>query len=109
MTHTRVSLPPGFEVRIRDDVRRLDRGRLLVGGSPLRAIRLSDRAQALICDATIRVEDETSGRLATRLLAANVALPVLGDPCPADRLTVVIPVRDRPEQLDRAMAALGGS
>lgn len=109
MTPTHVRLPPGFEVRIRDDVRRLDDGRLLVGGSPLRAIRLSDRARALISDATVLVEDEISGRLATRLLAANVALPVLGDPCPADRVTVVIPVRDRPDQLDRALAALGGS
>lgn len=100
-------LPAGFTVRLRDEVRRLDGGRLLVGGSPLRAIRLSARARGLVSDETVVVADADTAALAARLLDANVALPVLCDPVPADRLTVVIPVRDRCEQLDRALAALG--
>ncbi len=106
-----IPLPPGFTVRIRDEVRRLDGGRLLVGGSPLRAIRLSDRARSLLTTDgpgdLLVVDDDASALLAARLLDANVALPVLGAPVPADRLTVVIPVRDRCPQLDRALAALG--
>ena len=107
MTQTQGSLPPGFTIRIRNDVRRFDGGRILVGGSPLRAMRLADRARALICDSTVVVKDDTSGRLAARLLAANVALPVFDEPCSADQLTVVIPVRDRVDQLDHALSALG--
>lgn len=105
-------LPPGFTVRLVDDVRRLDGGRLLVGGSPLRAIRLSERARSMITvegrAETVVVHDDASGLLAARLLDANIALPVLGAPVPPGRLTVVIPVRDRCEQLDRALTALGG-
>ena len=40
-------LPAGFEVRLRDDLIRADGGRVLVGGSPARAVRLSARAQRL--------------------------------------------------------------
>lgn len=56
---------------------------------------------------TLVVDDHTSAGLAARLLDANVALPVLGPPVAPGLLTVVIPVRDRCEQLDRALAALG--
>lgn len=73
----------------------------------MRAIRLSDRARALIeCD-NIRVRDDASRLLAGRLLDANLADPVLDHLAPDGRdLTVVIPVRDRAEQLDRCLAAL---
>lgn len=49
-----------------------------------------------------------SARLACRLLDRNPADPVLDDVevDPAD-LTVVVPVRDRVEELDRCLAALG--
>lgn len=104
-----MTLPLGFEARIRDDVRRLDGSRLLVGGSPLRALRLSERARELIADDVVTVHGNDSGLLAARLLTANVALPVLGPPVAADELTVVIPVRDRVDQLDRALTALGHS
>lgn len=103
-------LPDGFEVRIRDDVRRLDRGRLLVGGSPLRALRLSDRALGLLSgSSSVTVRDGASRLLASRLLATNVALPVLVAPVSAAEVTVVVPTRDRSEQLDRALLALGPS
>ncbi|OIJ25287.1 mycofactocin biosynthesis glycosyltransferase MftF [Nocardioides luteus] len=99
--------PIGFRARIRDDVRRID-GRLLVGGSPLRAVRLTRAALALLADGEVTVVDAVTDALAARLVDGNLADPVLDGPGvePAE-LTVVIPVRDRPEQLDRALSSLG--
>src|SRR5687768_6115121 len=100
--------PIGFRARIRTDVRRVDQ-RLLVGGSPLRAVRLTDAALDLLVDDTITVIDGTTDALAAKLVDGNVADPVLDGPGVAPAaLTVVIPVRDRPEQLDRALDPLRG-
>ncbi|MER7607938.1 mycofactocin biosynthesis glycosyltransferase MftF [Nocardioides sp. NPDC127503] len=100
--------PNGFRVRVREDIRRIDR-RLLVGGSPLRAVRLTDAALARLDDGEITVVDAATEALAARLVDGNLADPVLNGPGvdPAE-LTVVIPVRDRPDQLDRALAPLAG-
>lgn len=100
--------PTGFRVRVREDVRRIDR-RLLVGGSPLRAVRLTDAALARLDDGEITVVDAATEALAARLVDGNLADPVLSGPGvdPAE-LTVVIPVRDRPDQLDRALGPLAG-
>lgn len=97
----------GFTVRIRDDVRRLDRG-LLVGGSPVTAVRLSPAAQACLDDDQVVVDGSTSATVAATLLDRNLADPLLTARTPdPTSLTVVIPVRDRPLQLDRALTALG--
>ncbi|MEP9382634.1 mycofactocin biosynthesis glycosyltransferase MftF [Nocardioides sp. KR10-350] len=110
----------GFAVRVRDDVRRLPAppdGVLLVGGSPLRALRLGPGAvERLRLDGPDAPDgrldiaaDPGSERLAARLLDANLADPVIdGAPVDPARLTVVVPVRDRPAQLDRCLAALDG-
>jgi mycofactocin system glycosyltransferase len=103
-----MSVPLGLVARVRADVERRERGRLLVGGSPMRAVRLSLRAADLLASDTLTVTDEQSWQLARRLLDGNVADLVPGAPVEASELTVVIPVRDRPEQLDRCLAALGG-
>jgi len=105
-----MSLPTGFTVRVHDDVETMDQGRLLVGGSPLRAVRLSPRGSSMVDDGELRVLDAAGGLVADRLLEANIALPVLCDDgqARADQLTVVVPVRDRPEQLGRALAGLCG-
>lgn len=106
-TPTTRRLPTGFRVRIRPEVERHDADRLLVGGSPLRALRLSSAAQELIRDGVVEVASPAGHALAVRLLDSNVADPVLDhEPVHAAQLTVVIPVRDRPRQLDRALAAL---
>lgn len=98
--------PAGFEVRIRDDVRRID-GQLLLGGSPLRMVRLSPTAVRLAQDGRVRVSDPVTETLAARLLDSNVADPVLeGEGVDPGLLTVVVPVRDRPEQLSRTLAHL---
>lgn len=102
-------LPGGFEVRVRSDVRRVEAGRTLLGGSPLRSLRLSARARLALDGDRLVVGDPTSEELARRLLGANLADPVLdGVHVTAAELTVVVPVRDRPEQLGRALAPLAG-
>lgn len=97
-----------FAVRLRDDVRRHDRGALLIGGSPLRVIRLSDRAQAAMVDSQVVAGDPIGDVLAAQLLHGNLADPL---PSPLhqasfEELTVVIPVRDRAEQLERCLSSL---
>jgi mycofactocin system glycosyltransferase len=104
-----MSLPQGFRVRLADSILRPGTGELLVGGSPLTAMRLSARATALLTAGDVTVVDAPSAHLAERLVATNLGVPDLtttptvGTP----DLTVVIPVRDRPVQLDRTLAALG--
>lgn len=103
-----MTLPTGFQVRPARGVLRADGGRLLVGGSPLTAMRLTDRAAAMLGRDGVTVADAASERFAERLLATNLGVPdVAAFPEVADdELTVVIPVRDRPAQLARALAAL---
>lgn len=102
-------LPRGFTVELDRAVMLLDGGQLLVGGSPLTAMRLSARARALIIDFRLTVTDSASSLIADRLLATNLAHPLTfrADEVSAADVTVVVPVRDRLEQLDRCLAALG--
>lgn len=90
----------------------LDRGRVLMGGSPLRLLRVASRASALIGRwQTGSVVGERKGEqlLARRLVAAGVFLPRPGPPVfGVDDVTVVIPVRDRSAQLQRLLSALDG-
>jgi mycofactocin system glycosyltransferase len=104
-------LPDGFAVRLDPLVRRRDDGATLLGGSPLRLLRLSARARALLRNDRLVVRDPTGAALAARLLDAGLAHPELAHPdlppVPAARdVTVVIPVRDRPAELVRLLAAL---
>ena len=97
-------LPDGYAVRLAPTVRRRPEGALL-GGSPLRLVRLSARARELLTGDGLVVRDATGAELAGRLLDAGLAVPELS-PRPADDVTVVIPVRDRPEGLARLLGAL---
>lgn len=100
-------LPTGFRVRLRDDVGYADHGRLLVGGSPVRAVRLGERARSLLVGGELVVTDAATARLARRLIDGNLANPLLdGSEVALTDLTVVVPVRDRTEQLARCLAAL---
>lgn len=98
-------LPDGYAVRLDPRTRRLDDGATLLGGSPLRMLRLSARARALLGPGRFVVRDATTATLAARLLDAGVAHPDLA-PGPAPDVTVVIPVRDRPDGLRRLLAAV---
>ena len=97
-------LPDGFVVRLSATVRRRPDGALL-GGSPLRLMRLSARARELLAGDRVVVGDATTAELAARLLEAGLAVPDLPSR-PADDVTVVIPVRDRPDGVARLLVAL---
>ena len=103
-----MTLHDEFRVRLARGILTADDGRLLVGGSPLTAMRLTSRAQAMLAEGEVTATDAASAHLADRLLATNLGVPELSRlPAVADDdLTVVIPVRDRPDQLGRALAAL---
>jgi mycofactocin glycosyltransferase len=102
-----MTLPLGFRVRVGADVRIHDGGRTLVGGSPLRVLRLKEPAPALGRGQVLEVADRTTATVAERLLAANLAAPVL--PAAGDaELTVVVPIRDRADRLDRLLGGLTG-
>lgn len=103
-----MSLPIGFRVTLDPRSLRRDGGRLLIGGSPLTALRLSQAAAAMLSGRHLTVSNDASGRLAERLVATNLAHPDVRNmqsACPGE-ITVVVPVRDRSEQLDRCLAAL---
>jgi len=103
--------PGSFTLTEDASTREFDRGTVLLGGSPLRLFRISDRARQVV--ALWRAGGAVGNRrpeqlLARRLVSAGSFVPQrgggalgLGD------VTVVVPVRDRPAQLDRVLDALG--
>nr|WP_191563274.1 mycofactocin biosynthesis glycosyltransferase MftF [Janibacter melonis] len=102
-------LPHGFHIRLRPDVIQLEDGHLLVGGSPLRAVRLQGVMATLLRNQDLRVEGADSARLARRLIDANLADPVIMGSIAPDEITVIIPVHQRLTQLERALTALSGA
>jgi mycofactocin system glycosyltransferase len=106
-----VGLPAGFEVVLDRDTRVLDGGRTLLGGSPIRLLRLTARARPLLAERRIAVRDRAGAVLADRLLEAGLAHPVVEVlPLPADpRCTYVVPVHDRPRELDRLLGSIGAA
>jgi mycofactocin system glycosyltransferase len=100
-------LPTGFTVRLGPTTRTCGDGRLLLGGSGA-VLRLRPRAQPLLSDGRVEVRDEDSATLARLLLDRGLADPWWPGPAPPDvaDVTVVVPVRDRPRQLARLLAAL---
>ncbi|MGY1630810.1 mycofactocin biosynthesis glycosyltransferase MftF [Geodermatophilus sp. SYSU D01186] len=108
-------LPDGFAVRLDPRTRRRDGGTALLGGSPLRLLRLLPRARDLLRGDRLVVRDATTAALAARLLDSGLAHPALAHPAlahpdlpgaAAAGLTVVVPVKDRPAAVDRLLAAL---
>lgn len=109
MTRTLTRLPDGFRARLRRELEIYPAPggeRLLVGGSPLRTVRLTSPAVAMLDDGVLAVSDPTTAQLARRLLDGNLADPEPSPPADPADLTVVVPVRDRLEQLDRCLATL---
>ncbi|GAA1004768.1 glycosyl transferase family 2 [Streptomyces sp. F-3] len=99
------ALPAGFTVELAADTHRSKDGRLVLGGSPLRLLRLTAPAARRLDGGRFTVTDPASGALARRLLDAGIAHPRPA-PVPVTDTTVVIPVRDRADQLDRLLTAL---
>jgi mycofactocin system glycosyltransferase len=101
-----ITYPSGVRLTVDRDTRLLGNG-LLVGGSPARVLKLSAPgrdAWTEIVDGPVRT---TAGaRLARRLTDIGALHPAPGRATRLD-VTVVVPVRDRPAELDRCLAALG--
>lgn len=104
------ALPAGTGLVADPSLQRRDEGLLLMGGAPLRFLRLSP-AGARVVDAWLdgKPVAATAGaqRLAHRLIDAGMAHPVPPEPEADPPFTVVIPVRDDQTGLDVTLAALG--
>jgi mycofactocin glycosyltransferase len=101
------ALPAGFGIALDPGSKQLDESTFF-GGSPARVLRLTGAGQRAL--AQLRrgpVRNTAAGTLARRLTDAGLAHP--RPPALATRpdVTVVIPVRDRPELLDRCLTVLG--
>ena len=109
-------LPAGFVVRLSHDTLVRGAGATLIGGSGGALLRLRPRARDVLDGDRVVVRDADSAALARLLLDRGLADPVWDDPDPGDAsaaderagvdVTVVVPVRDRPAQLARLLAAL---
>ena len=102
-------LPEGAAVELGRHTRVLGGGAALLGGTPTRLVRLTSVARGLLDGRVLRVTGRASAVLADRLLELGLAEPVLETlPAPvAARMTYVVPVRDRPQQLDRLLTSIG--
>lgn len=105
-------LPASFALHPAASTVSLDDGAVLLGGSPLRLFRISARAQRLVerWRAGHVVGRQSGARLlARRLVSSGTYVPRPTAPTIRhDDVTVVIPVRDRPAELDRLLDALSG-
>jgi mycofactocin glycosyltransferase len=105
-------LPGSFRLAQDPSTTTLDNGVVFLGGSPLRLFRVSERARGVIARWR-KGEPVGTGRapalLARRLVSAGAFAPIPGrGPYDRSDVTVVIPVRDRPHQLDRLLTSLEG-
>lgn len=105
-------LPPGTVLHADPRLQLRARGRVLVGGSPLRFFRLTDAGASLV---RRWFGGEPPGRepgpaaLARRLINAGMAHPEPAAHGPAMPLTVIIPVKDDQAGLSRTLAGLRAS
>jgi mycofactocin glycosyltransferase len=108
MTPPRGTLPADFGIALDPGVRRTDGTRVLVGGSPLRVLRLT-AAGADLVDALAGGAAVPSGAgaqaLVRRLLDAGMAHPRPGRaPFARAEVTLVVPVRDDADAVARLLA-----
>ncbi|HEU5150387.1 MAG TPA: mycofactocin biosynthesis glycosyltransferase MftF, partial [Iamia sp.] len=106
-------LPAGLRITLDPALRRIDGGRVLVGGSPLRLVRVTEAGSDLVDRLAAGDPVPTTGggaRLVRRLLDTGMAHPrpdAVDPPYgPAD-VAVVIPVRGTPAEVGPTVAALG--
>ncbi|HXZ73525.1 MAG TPA: glycosyltransferase family A protein, partial [Streptosporangiaceae bacterium] len=111
---SRSPVPAGMRLRPDPGLLSLAGGTVLVGGAPLRLLRLGPRGAGLArgwWDGVPVPGRPAAQELARRLLDAGLAHPdpAGGPPGPGpDEVTAVIPVRDRPAELARCLAGLDG-
>jgi mycofactocin glycosyltransferase len=100
-------LPQGFTVRVSHGVRARGDGTVLLGGTPPRVLRLTSAADGLLDHGRVVVDGPRSQALADHLLATGLAVPVLTDSAAnLDDVTVVVPVRDRTDDVRRLLTEL---
>ncbi|MDG2028635.1 MAG: mycofactocin biosynthesis glycosyltransferase MftF [Acidimicrobiales bacterium] len=102
-------LPPGG-VHLTADVglRRIGDGRILIGGSPLRIIRLSAAGAAVVdawLDGAVLADVKSARGLAGRLLDAGMLHPHF-DPAMAPAVTIIVPVHDDVARLDELLGTI---
>ena len=106
-------IPQGFRVDLDRSVRTFRDGTVLVGGHPGRVITLNPAgASTLHSLLTDGNRSAAAAQLAARLVTSGMAHPRPSGETgsAAERsLTVVVPVRDRSEQLDRCLESLGSA
>ncbi|HVW79922.1 MAG TPA: mycofactocin biosynthesis glycosyltransferase MftF [Mycobacteriales bacterium] len=101
-------LPERLDVTVDRDTRELPGGRL-VGGTPRRMLRLSETGRAALAELRRGTAVSPAARqLGRRMTDAGLAHPAPAA-APAVDVTVVVPVRDRVEALDRCLASIGGA
>jgi mycofactocin system glycosyltransferase len=101
-----VTARPSLQLRLDPGARR--RGNTLTGGAPKRVLAITDAGWMAIADLERGVEPTgATVALADRLLDAGIAHPVPGRPGEVTGVTIVVPVHDRPAQLDRCLGGLG--
>jgi mycofactocin glycosyltransferase len=105
-------LPGSFTLREDPSTQAFDGGTVLLGGSPLRLIRISERARQLVD--LWKNGAEVGPRRSAQLLARRLASGGAFNPQPSSStcgladVTVVVPVHNRPEQLDRLLRSVEG-
>lgn len=106
-----MSLPDGFGVRLSPRTKVCDGGRVLVGGSHGSVLYLSPAATAVLGGRTVvHAGPGAPGILARTLLDRGFADPWWATPPAPDEevvdVTVVVPTRDRADDLDRLLSSL---
>lgn len=106
-----VALPAGCSLALASGTMRLESS-VLVGGAPFRAMRLSEPAGVALDELTAAGlgDDDVRARFARRLVAAgmlNASWPIGTGPSTSD-VTIVIPVKDRPRELEALLTSLAG-
>jgi mycofactocin system glycosyltransferase len=100
-------LPIGFSITLDPEVRRIDEDALF-GGTPARVMRLSRAGRSAFAELVAGpIRTPAAAALARRLTDAGLAHPQPPHLDAAPDITVLIPVRDRPAELDRCLRALG--
>jgi mycofactocin system glycosyltransferase len=97
-----VTLPAGLPVVLDRRVRRSADSRVLLGGDPGRLVRLGAEAAGALAG----LAEGRGGKLARTLLDRGLAHP-RPHPVAVEDVTVVVPVRDRADELAGCLAALG--
>ncbi|MFQ6330920.1 mycofactocin biosynthesis glycosyltransferase MftF [Nocardia sp. CWNU-33] len=102
--------PAGTTLRIDNSTRRYNRGRVMLGGAPLRLLRLSDAGARLVerwaAGAPVGT-DAAEGALARRLVDAGFAhpVPIVSQGFSVRDVTLVVPVKDNPDGVARTLRA----